>query len=84
MSGWRRATDFPDRPPGHRRDGERRVIARLLNDGPQVLATGGGAFMDEDTRAAAKEKGISLVLELRAVRLQRVLANLAPCRQGIT
>lgn len=46
----------------HFRDGERRVIARLLNDGPQVLATGGGAFMDDATRAAAREKGISLWL----------------------
>ena len=33
------------------RDGERRVIARLLQDGPMVLATGGGAFMNEETRA---------------------------------
>ena len=33
------------------REGERRVIARLLEEGPQVLATGGGAFMDATTRA---------------------------------
>ncbi len=36
----------------HFRDGERKVIARLLEDAPHVLATGGGAFMDETTRAA--------------------------------
>ena len=34
------------------RAGEARVIARLLEGGPQVLATGGGAFMNADTRAA--------------------------------
>ena len=34
----------------HFRDGERRVIARLLQEGPMVLATGGGAFMNEETR----------------------------------
>ncbi|HEX4106336.1 MAG TPA: shikimate kinase [Rhizomicrobium sp.] len=36
----------------HFRDGERKVIARLLEEPPHVLATGGGAFMDETTRAA--------------------------------
>lgn len=45
------------------RDGERRVIARLLGDGPQVLATGGGAFMDGETRAAITESGVSLWLK---------------------
>ena len=33
------------------RDGERRVMARLMTDGPRVIATGGGAFMNEQTRA---------------------------------
>src|SRR5580658_7917950 len=33
------------------RDGERRVIARLLEEPPHVLATGGGAFIDDETRA---------------------------------
>ena len=42
--------------------GEARVIARLLDGGPQVLATGGGAFMNEDTRAAIVAKGISVWL----------------------
>lgn len=44
------------------REGERRVIARLLDEGPQVLATGGGAFMDEGTRANIAGKGISIWL----------------------
>src|SRR4051794_4717696 len=40
------------------RDGERRVIARLLQDGPQVLATGGGAYMNEETRARIAACGV--------------------------
>jgi shikimate kinase len=44
------------------RNGEARVIARLLDGGPQVLATGGGAVMNADTRAAIKAKGISIWL----------------------
>jgi shikimate kinase len=44
------------------RSGEARVIARLLENGPQVLATGGGAFMNADTRALIKLKGVSVWL----------------------
>ncbi|MBC8157896.1 MAG: shikimate kinase [Alphaproteobacteria bacterium] len=44
------------------RDGERRVIARILGAGPGVLATGGGAFMDPQTRAEIAEHGISIWL----------------------
>ncbi len=44
------------------RSGEARVIARLLDGGPQVLATGGGAVINADTRAAIKAKGISIWL----------------------
>jgi shikimate kinase len=44
------------------RSGEARVIARLLDGGPQVLATGGGAVMNADTRAAIKTKGASIWL----------------------
>jgi shikimate kinase len=47
----------------HFRDGERRVIARLLNNGPQVLATGGGAFMTEETRKRIKADAISIWLK---------------------
>jgi shikimate kinase len=55
------------------REGERKVIARLLNGGPQVLATGGGAYMNPKTRAAIKARGISVWLkaDLR-VLLKRV------------
>jgi shikimate kinase len=45
------------------RDGERRVIARLLQEGPLVLATGGGAFMSEETRARVAQSGISVWLK---------------------
>lgn len=44
------------------RSGEARVIARLLDGGPQVLATGGGAVMNADTRAAIKARGVSIWL----------------------
>jgi len=44
------------------RDGEVRVIARLLEGGPSVLATGGGAFMREETRQRIRTKGISMWL----------------------
>jgi len=45
------------------RSGEARVIARLLDQGPQVLATGGGAFMNGETRASIRQKGISVWLK---------------------
>jgi shikimate kinase len=45
------------------RAGEARVIARLLERGPQVLATGGGAFMNPQTRAALEEKAVSVWLK---------------------
>jgi shikimate kinase len=45
------------------RSAEARVIARLLDGGSQVLATGGGAFMNPDTRAAIRAKGISFWLK---------------------
>jgi len=44
------------------RDGERRVIARLLAQPVQVLATGGGAFMDPMTRSLIGRRGVSLWL----------------------
>lgn len=45
------------------RRGEAKVIARLLQAGPQVLATGGGAYMDAGTRANIKARGISIWLK---------------------
>jgi shikimate kinase len=53
------------------RSGEARVIARLLDGGPQVLATGGGAVMNADTRAAIKAKGVSIWLSAEFDLLMR-------------
>ena len=47
----------------HFRDGEARVIARLLDSGPAVIATGGGAFMREDTRSRIALKAVSIWLK---------------------
>lgn len=44
------------------RDGERRVIARLLEQPVHVLSTGGGAFMDAETRGMIRERGLSIWL----------------------
>ncbi len=57
------------------RTGEARVIARLLESGPQVLATGGGAIMNADTRAAIKAKGISVWLSADFEVLMRRIAK---------
>ena len=55
------------------RDGEARVIARLLDGGPNVLATGGGAFMREETRNRIRQKGVSIWLDVEGdVILKRV------------
>ena len=57
----------------HFRDGEARVIARLLDGGPVVLATGGGAFMREETRNRIAEKAVSIWLKADAdVIMKRV------------
>lgn len=53
---------FAEHGEAHFREGERKVIARLLGNGPQVLATGGGAFMSNDTRSAVRREGISVWL----------------------
>jgi shikimate kinase len=45
------------------RDGEARVIARLLDGGPAVIATGGGSFMREDTRRRIGDKAVSIWLK---------------------
>jgi shikimate kinase len=44
------------------REGERRVVARLLQDAPRVVATGGGAFMDAGTRSRIREGAVSVWL----------------------
>ncbi len=51
------------------RDGERRVIQRLLGNPVHVLATGGGAFMDPSTRALVKERGLSIWLKAELEQL---------------
>jgi shikimate kinase len=53
------------------RDGEARVIARLLDGGPAVLATGGGAFMREETRGRIRDKAVSIWLKADADIIMR-------------
>ncbi len=70
------------------RAGERRVITRLLGEAPHVLATGGGAYMDPNTRAAMKERAftiwlkapVELLLARTAKRTSRPLLNNADPR----
>src|SRR5215216_1020143 len=53
------------------RDGEARVIARLLDSGPAVVATGGGAFMREETRNRIRDKAVSIWLKADAEIIMR-------------
>ena len=53
---------FADHGEPYFREGERRVIQRLIGNGAQVLATGGGAYMNEETRQRIQESGISVWL----------------------
>ncbi|MEZ5855736.1 MAG: shikimate kinase [Hyphomicrobiaceae bacterium] len=65
---------FADHGETYFRDGERRVIRRLLDNGPQVLATGGGAYMNADTRATVRSKGIAIWLKAELdVLMRRVM-----------
>ncbi len=57
------------------REGERRVISRLLAQGPFVIATGGGAWMDPATRAAVRQHGVALWLRARLAVLVRRVAS---------
>jgi len=54
---------FADHGEAYFRDGERRVIARLLSEGPIVLATGGGAYMNEQTRLEIAGNSLSIWLK---------------------
>jgi shikimate kinase len=55
------------------REGEKRVVARLLASGPAVLATGGGAFMNEETRERCRLDGVTIWLKADVpVLLERV------------
>jgi shikimate kinase len=65
---------FKDHGEAHFREGERKVIARLLGTGPQVLATGGGALMAAETRDNIQRAGISVWLKAELpVLMRRVL-----------
>ncbi|WP_306223639.1 shikimate kinase [Bosea beijingensis] len=68
---------FAQRGEAEFREGERRVIARVLTTrAPLVLATGGGAFMNAETRARVKELGISVWLKAEPdVLMRRVRRN---------
>ena len=55
----------------HFRDGEARVIARLLDSGPAVIATGGGAFMREETRRRIRLQAVSIWLKADADIIMR-------------
>ncbi len=67
------------------RDGERRVIQRLLGNPTHVLATGGGAFIDPSTRALVKEKGLSVWLRADLEQLLKRVGrrNDRPLLQGV-
>ena len=65
---------FKEHGEAYFREGERKVIARLLGTGPQVLATGGGALMVAETRDNIRRSGISIWLKAElAVLMRRVL-----------
>ncbi|WP_404333550.1 shikimate kinase [Sphingomonas sp. MMS12-HWE2-04] len=57
----------------HFRDGERRVIARLIDGSPKIIATGGGAFLQEQTRALILDQSVAIWLDAEpAVLADRV------------
>lgn len=62
---------FETHGESHFRDGEARVIARLLDSGPAVIATGGGAFMREETRSRIHDRAVSIWLKADADIIMR-------------
>ena len=65
---------FTDYGEDHFRDREHLVITRLLGNGPQVLATGGGAYMRSDTREAISKAGVAVWLRAELpILLRRVM-----------
>jgi shikimate kinase len=66
---------FKDHGEAYFREGERKVIARLLSCGPQVLATGGGALMSAETRDNVHRLGISIWLKAELSVLMRRVAK---------
>jgi shikimate kinase len=75
---------FADHGEAYFRDGERKVIARLLASGPQVLATGGGALMSEETRARIRHSGVAVWVKADAALLVRRVTkrNTRPLFEG--
>ena len=67
----------------HFREGERRVVARLLADGPAVLATGGGAFMNAETRALCAEHGVWLHVDAAYGGAAALVAECRPWLSGL-
>ena len=66
---------FADHGEAYFREGERRVIQRLIGNGAQVLATGGGAFMNDETRARIKAQGVSVWLKAPLPLLMKRVAK---------
>ena len=66
---------FAEHGEAHFRDGERKVIQRLLTQGPRVMATGGGAYMNDETRANIARDGISIWLKAELAVLMRRVAK---------
>lgn len=66
---------FADHGEPYFREGERRVIQRLIGNGAQVLATGGGAWMNDETRARIQEHGISVWLRAALPVLMKRVAK---------
>jgi shikimate kinase len=66
---------FADHGEPYFREGEKRVIARLLEGGPQVLATGGGAYMNAETREEIRNRGISVWLKADLMVLLKRVAK---------
>jgi shikimate kinase len=66
---------FADHGEAYFREGERRVIQRLIGNGAQVLATGGGAYMNDETRQRIQEHGISVWLKAALPILMKRVAK---------
>jgi shikimate kinase len=66
---------FAEHGEAYFREGERRVIQRLLGNGAQVLATGGGAYMNDETRSRIKAEGVSVWLKAPLSLLMKRVAK---------
>lgn len=66
---------FAEHGEAYFREGERRVIQRLLGNGAQVLATGGGAYMNDETRARIRAAGVSVWLKAPLPLLMKRVAK---------